>query len=1016
MYPRNKLTQNHKSSVKPNCVVLLVIAVIATGCTFQKQNGFNRTMQNLTAHYNILFNAKEILRQKEDAYATAFVDNYNEILSVYQDTTSHTTTTVDKDLDLATVKANYLINMKEQSKYIGDAYLVLGRANYLEGNFFNAVEYFSYVIRSFPKRKDLVQQSYVWKARTLIYLDKLPDAKLAIDSAIANVDPKKNKPFADIYATKLEYDIAVMDYTDGEEMAKLAIDICHDKSQRLRWTFILSQLEELDNKMGDALKNYAQIAKSNALFEMAFNASLNIIRIQDNENGIKIDRLERLKQLLKNENNIDFKDQIYYNIAQIELAGKNVDAAVKYYNLSLRASTKNQTQKGLTYLRLAEIYFNNKADYLQSKKYYDSTLTSLPVTYPGYPAIQKKGSNLAYLAERLQIIAREDTLQALAKMPEKKRDSVIDKMVSDNTLQQQAAANAAKANAAAATTPGSGAGANSFAGGSFYFDNAGAVSQGYTDFKRVWGNRKLEDNWRRSTKSGSDITGNTAGATGAIDPDAPVSGNGSPAKGSSGASGFRQSLTKDLPLTPDLLTKSNLRLYNAYYDIANFYRDVLDDPKEAILYFERMLAHFPNDQNKPAIYYSLYRLYSDAGDKTKADLYKNRIIREFPGTAFAKILTDPDYFRKQGDQEAQLTTAYNDVFDLYADKKYKEVIDNVPKLMAKYPGNKYSAQLYYLQTISQGHFEPVGPFKDSLQQLVKNYPQDRLIAPLAKQHLTYIDANQADMLTRNVVLANVDPKQVPFTLAEENKKKAAYRRAPRAPLYVKQEPLKKAPAKQPDTQPDKQPVKQPDQKVAVAAPPVKQPDQQVAVATPPVTVNQPPQQVAATVPPNTQQPTTTAEATANKPQLDAAAAAALPSQAAADSSSKTTLKTKIISSVFSMQDSTNYYFVVNVATVTTNLASSRFGIGQFNRANYTGRELRHQLTTVGDNNQLIYVGMFNSLSDVKKYAQQIVPLLGDIMKVPTDKYSYFIITKENLDKLADKNLLDSYIEYYQSNY
>src|SRR6185503_5611842 len=501
-------------------------------CTFQKQNGFNRTMQNLTAHYNILFNAKEILRQKEDAYATAFVDNYNEILSVYQDTTSHTTTTVDKDLDLATVKANYLINMKEQSKYIGDAYLVLGRANYLEGNFFNAVEYFSYVIRSFPKRKDLVQQSYVWKARTLIYLDKLPDAKLAIDSAIANVDPKKTKPFAAMYATKLEYDIAVMDYTDGAEMAKLATYICHDKSQRLRWTFILSQLEELDNKMGDALKNYAQIAKSNALFEMAFNASLNIIRIQDNENGIKIDRLERLKQLLKNENNIDFKDQIYYNIAQIELAGKNVDAAVKYYNLSLRASTKNQTQKGLTYLRLAEIYFNNKADYLQSKKYYDSTLTSLPVTYPGYPAIQKKGSNLAYLAERLQIIAREDTLQALAKMPEKKRDSVIDKMVSDNTLQQQAAANAAKANAAAATTPGSGAGANSFAGGSFYFDNAGAVGQGYTDFKRVWGNRKLEDNWRRSTKSGSDITGNTAGATGAIDPDAPVSGNGSPAKGS----------------------------------------------------------------------------------------------------------------------------------------------------------------------------------------------------------------------------------------------------------------------------------------------------------------------------------------------------------------------------------------------------------------------------------------------------------------------------------------------------
>jgi hypothetical protein len=42
--------------------------------------------------------------------------------------------------------------------------------------------------------------------------------------------------------------------------------------------------------------------------------------------------------------------------------------------------------------------------------------------------------------------------------------------------------------------------------------------------------------------------------------------------------------------------------------------------------------------------------------------------------------------------------------------------------------------------------------------------------------------------------------------------------------------------------------------------------------------------------------------------------------------------------------------------------------------------------------------------------------MPDIMKVPKDKYSFFIITKENLDKLADSKTLDSYIEYYQQNY
>ena len=58
-------------------------------------------------------------------------------------------------------------------------------------NYFNAVEYFSYVIRSFPKKKDLTQEALVWKARTLMYLNQLPQAKLVLDTAIQNINPKK---------------------------------------------------------------------------------------------------------------------------------------------------------------------------------------------------------------------------------------------------------------------------------------------------------------------------------------------------------------------------------------------------------------------------------------------------------------------------------------------------------------------------------------------------------------------------------------------------------------------------------------------------------------------------------------------------------------------------------------------------------------------------------------------------------------------------------------------------------
>ena len=71
--------------------------------------------------------------------------------------------------------------------------------------------------------------------------------------------------------------------------------------------------------------------------------------------------------------------------------------------------------------------------------------------------------------------------------------------------------------------------------------------------------------------------------------------------------------------------------------------------------------------------------------------------------------------------DAEFTQAYNEVFDLYAHKKYKEVIAAVPEVLKQYPGNKFSAQLYYLQTIAAGHNEKVTPFKDSLQQILKSF-------------------------------------------------------------------------------------------------------------------------------------------------------------------------------------------------------------------------------------------------------------------------------------------------------
>jgi tetratricopeptide (TPR) repeat protein len=969
------------STYKSSKFLLFTFIIIVAGCSLEKQSGLNRSLQNLTAHYNILFNANELLRLKQESYATSFHDGYTELLNVYPDTTSQGATP-DKDMEAVVTKANTIINIKEQSHYIGDAYLVMGKARFLEGSYFDAVEYFNYVIRSFGNKTTLTQEALIWKGRSLLYLNDLPQAKTTIDSAVQNIDPKKlKKSFAaDVYATRLQYNINTQNYAEAEEDAKQAIAYSTVKRLKLRWIFILAQLQELNLKPADAFDNYTRIVQSNASFEMAFNANLNRIRIQDNRNGIKLSKIDLLRKLLKNHDNLDFNDQIYYQIAGQYYAAGDIDNALKNYKLSVRYSTKNQNQKGISYLRIADIDFKNKADYAGAKLYYDSTLTYLSPGYPGYQLILKKSNNLQLLTGLLETIAREDTLQMLASLDEKTRLSHIDAMVARKAVQEKAAAETAvsagdpfiNSSSLGNNNPDAQSPNSQNTASSFYFYNNNAISQGFTSFKRQWGNRKLEDNWRRSKRSNSGMPANTGPLAQNSPTDKPVSQAGKTGD-SVNNNGYKQQLIRDLPLTPDLLKQSNIRIYNAYLDLGNLYRDVLEDKKEAIVIFEKLLARFPDSPDKPAIFYNLYRLYTDI-DATKSENYKNRILKEYPQTAFAKIILDPDYGKKLNDANAGFNVFYNQVYDLYTQKQYVQVISSADDLLKRYPDNRFSAQLYYLKAIAAGHQEKLPPFMADMQQIVDKYPDDLLVTPLATQHLAYINANKAEVAARPVVLAEDDPNEIPFTPPVAYQIQTEYRKG-----FIPSQQVEEY----------RHPVSAPLNGLAPSSAQIKSPlgiQQGKLVDT---HIQQPAyqlQQAAQTNPDNVATP------------------------------AKAEIKAQNIISIFSKRDSSNYYFVVNVTTGTTNLASSRFGIGQFNRTRFSGSTIKHQLVNAGPDDQIIYVGRFYSLEDAKKYARGIVPLLPDIMKVPKDKYSFFIITKENLDKLADQKTVDSYIDYYQKNY
>ncbi len=867
-------------------------------------------MQNLTAHYNILYNAKELINESERNIKLAYTDNYDRVISVYKEPNESLSQAEMKNLDEAILKANTIANEKSLSKYVDDAYFLIAKANHLKSNFYNAVEFFSYVYNSYPREKEIRQAALAWKARSLIASGRFEEAIAALDTALKNIRIEK-KSVADIYASRAQLHIYAHEDDQAIALLEKAIKSAVNKQNKIRWIYLTAQLQEINDKQKDALINYSRVLKSNAPFDMAFNANLSRISLKNEISGDTSSRTREIKALLKDDKNRDFTDQIYFQIANSYADAGNPEKAIENYNIAISRSSKNQTQKGLAYLKLADIYFK-RSEFLRSKSYYDSTLLALPPDHPDFQLIKKKADNLELLADRLSVIAREDTLQMLAGLPEADRELRI------GALARQQAQKAIDRTEIGSTGSSVQLVSGTAGDSRFYFNNSIALNQGMADFKKRWGNRKLEDNWRRSQKSASDMTN-------AISPDQAIAGNPfqpiAENAGTPDIQGLRKSIAEAIPLTSAQRSLSDERIASALYDIANYYREVSVDTAEAVKTYEQLLNRFPENSNKLAVYYNLYRLYQFVNPQ-RSDEYKNKLLNLYPESPFARTISDPGYSQKIDEQEVAFNRFYNDAYDLYINKKYTEVLSSIEKSVPLSGGQSLPVQLAYLRSLALGHTQKLAQLEDAFKEIVSNNPDDKLIVPLVKQHLTFIDSNRISMSDRIFALLDHD--------AEANR-------------FIEE--------------PGFEAITNADQQDAVTA----------------INAGQP-------------------VAEALKPEIPAE------------------------NSFFTKEESALYYFVVNVSDPSVNLSSSRFGIGQFNRVNLPGTEIKHQLKSVSNQNQLIFVGPLSGKEAAAAYFNTINPLMKDIMKIPVSKYSIFFISQQNLEKISDRETLDRYVEFYKKNY
>jgi tetratricopeptide (TPR) repeat protein len=735
--------------------LIVCFSIIFCGCSTQKNTIISRSYQNLTAHFNVLFNGNESYKKGIARYDLNYHDDYSRILPVFNYGNKELAQSITSEMDITQKKASKLItlhsikvkpkmkrgklsakekeilNTNEFNKWVDDAYLNIGRSNFYLMDYDKSYEAFNFTVKEFPKS----YSSYIaqiWISRVYCQKGEYRDAEKVLTLLESDKKfPKKLK--LDYYSTVAHVALKQNQYPKATKALEKAIPLVRKRKTKLRFYYILAQLYQQQNRDVEAEAMFAKVIHKHPPYEMTFNAQINRASLVEsgskNSKGVR----QKLIKMSRDEKNKDYLDQIYYALGNIEMKDGNTEKAIENYKTSVSVSKNNKDQKALSCLTLADFFYNRK-DYVPAQAYYDSTLQNIDPDYPGINTIGARSESLGRLVENLNTISTQDSLLKVSQMTENERIRLIDRIISDlqkkemetQLAESQRLQDYYRTQNRQTTIPGGQTSAK------WYFYSPVSISQGMKDFQLRWGKRKLEDNWRRRNKATNTFISEEEIAKKQQGPAA----EGPEAKPLSNTS--REFYTRNLPLNDSLKSVSKNKILNAYYEAGQVYRNELLDLKPSTELYEEMLKRFPESEFKLPVYYQQYSMYKEMNKMGRSDYYKNLILSQYPNSTYARVISDPEYYKEVEKKDKEAERFFEQTYSLYNNGSYNQVIANADEAIKKYPNDKSIPNFELLRALSFGKDSNMLAFRGELNKIIEKYP-NHPVAGHAKEVLAYLN-------------------------------------------------------------------------------------------------------------------------------------------------------------------------------------------------------------------------------------------------------------------------------------
>ena len=715
-------------------VSILSVFAILSSCSTRKDTIVSRNWHSLNTKFNVLFNGKEAFKEGIDGINESYKDDWFEQLPIEPIKFAREKIEIPKfnnsigagfgdakdeekkastPFGIAEEKAVKAIQKhgmniagEERNSQIDDAYLLLGKARYYDQRFIPAIESFNYVISNYPFA-NLINETKIWRAKTNIRLD---NEEFAIETLNLLLKVK------DTLEPELPEDIKEQGYTalamayvkmDSIQKAKKflikATETLTNKDQGARNLFVLGQIYSSENKKDSAsviFKKIINFGKAPEKYKMHANIELAKNTTSDSTSVVILNKMQKL---VKDRDNRKYLDELYYQIGLLHEKNDSTGLATAYYNKSLRTDSDNIKQKTFTFEKLGNINFKN-SKYQLASSYYDSIINIAADTLNlRIRRIKRKHRNLASLINFEETVTRTDSILRIASLSKEEQETYFQSYI-DNLKKKDEEVAQLKLNQQAFGASFGGNSLKSNKKGKWYFYNSQSLGFGKNEFKKIWGNRQLEDDWRWSSKISINSKKKDTLKINQIS--------------------LRYDLASYLKTIPTDKNKIDTLILNrnqALYELGLIYKEQFKNTKLAIERLERVASLDPKKELILPINWHLYQVYKDVGDQKKSDKHQNIILTKYTNTIFAKTIRNPNKKIEEEISVDEIENVYKEIYYLYKDNKYQETVAKVVDILPSIENSKLIAKFELLRAYAIGKYTDKKTYKFALEAIVIKY-------------------------------------------------------------------------------------------------------------------------------------------------------------------------------------------------------------------------------------------------------------------------------------------------------